>query len=669
MRIENGGALLPTTQDFPLADVSSLLLRNRELDLDIDRVDFVEYSDQEMMLDNEREGEAELEDQEMKGAHQSRSATKQQDGGEDFQLQGFSKPELGLSPLGHDMSYYIRYSSAHRDSMDQSINMATILADTAKDLENIAELVEESDPNRMILPRSSSCPDIIESVTSIQTSSMGSDDQDNISTSPRNMVKSFMEKQMPTSSSYKEMSVLEQRLQRDEVALGFVRRASTTANEDETVSGEAGKAKDLEDPSSVKTDSSAAAAKLPPPKFLTPEDSASDTPGQMRRRVRPAEKRPRPVSLPPQTDAENLDGKQQGFLGEDDLSRHSQGADLQPLRRPRGHTMSSLAPNSTADDHAGRKRRASENRSRVMTRTGLSPSFVFLQMYYSPVFSDDQERPLALPFSQVTQRAVKVLDRIPPYDTHKIGVLYVGSGQTNDQATILSNLYGSARYVEFLQGLGRLISLKDVCPNEVYTGGLDHQGSDGKFAYWWHDDIMQVIFHVATLMPNKESDPTCNSKKLHIGNDFVSIVYNERNEPYKLGTIKGQFNFAEIVIEPLDSESNLVTVQAKPDLEAMIGSRGPRMITNKNLPLLVRQMALHANLASQIYQSQMRGTLAEAYTSNWLERLRQIKRLRGKISQGTPVNSLAAMAAASSVRQQEKRKGSPGALEDFTDYA
>ena len=50
--------------------------------------------------------------------------------------------------------------------------------------------------------------------------------------------------------------------------------------------------------------------------------------------------------------------------------------------------------------------------------------------------------------------------------------------------------------------------------------------------------LLVVIFHVATLMPNKESDPTCNSKKLHIGNDFVSIVYNERNEPYKLGTIK-----------------------------------------------------------------------------------------------------------------------------------
>ena len=87
------------------------------------------------------------------------------------------------------------------------------------------------------------------------------------------------------------------------------------------------------------------------------------------------------------------------------------------------------------------------------------------------------------------------------------------------------------------------------------------------------------------------------------------------------------------------------------------------------IPYNVLILVSFQQLASQIYQSQMRGTLAEAYTSNWLERLRQIKRLRGKISQGTPVNSLAAMAAASSVRQQEKRKGSPGALEDFTDYA
>lgn len=49
---------------------------------------------------------------------------------------------------------------------------------------------------------------------------------------------------------------------------------------------------------------------------------------------------------------------------------------------------------------------------------------------------------------------------------------------------------------------------------------------------------LQVYFHVATLMPNKETDPLCNEKKKHIGNDFVSIIYNESGEDYNMQTIK-----------------------------------------------------------------------------------------------------------------------------------
>ena len=60
MRIENGGALLPTTEDFPLADISSLLLRNRELDLDIDAIEYDDEEDDDaedaMIDDREREG-------------------------------------------------------------------------------------------------------------------------------------------------------------------------------------------------------------------------------------------------------------------------------------------------------------------------------------------------------------------------------------------------------------------------------------------------------------------------------------------------------------------------------------------------------------------------------------------------------------------------------------
>ena len=64
-------------------------------------------------------------------------------------------------------------------------------------------------------------------------------------------------------------------------------------------------------------------------------------------------------------------------------------------------------------------------------------------------------------------------------------------------------------------------------------------GTDGEFAYCYYDDITQVIFHVATKMPTDlVADPSCSNKKLHIGNDFVTIVYNDSGSEYKFGTIK-----------------------------------------------------------------------------------------------------------------------------------
>lgn len=134
-------------------------------------------------------------------------------------------------------------------------------------------------------------------------------------------------------------------------------------------------------------------------------------------------------------------------------------------------------------------------------------------------------------------KAISLLDLIPPFETHRIGVLYVGRGQCNNETDILKNRYGSLRYTEFLRNLGTLIALKDAKTNNLFVN-METNGSDGKFTYIWQDDIVQVTFHVATLMPNKEQDPHCHEKKKHIGNDFVTIVYNESGEEYNLNTIK-----------------------------------------------------------------------------------------------------------------------------------
>ncbi|XP_067261244.1 tuberin isoform X5 [Chanodichthys erythropterus] len=295
--------------------------------------------------------------------------------------------------------------------------------------------------------------------------------------------------------------------------------------------------------------------------------------------------------------------------------------------RPRGHTISVSAPSSRRERKMDRD--SYHNRggpSNAEKSSGLSPSFVFLQLYHSPFFGNEANKPLLLPKTQLIDRAVKVLDQMPPYDTHKIGVVFVGAGQANNEVSILSNEYGSNRYAQFLTGLGKLIHLKDCDPDQIFLGGLDQYGDDGEFTYCWHDDIMQAIFHIATLMPNRESDKGCCNKKRHIGNDFVVVVYNDSGEEYKLGTIKGQFNFVEVLIKPLDYESNLVTLQCRKDLEGLVDTSVAKIVSDRNLPLLVRQMALHANMASLVHQC--RANPSDAYASKWLARLRHIKRIR-----------------------------------------
>ena len=65
--------------------------------------------------------------------------------------------------------------------------------------------------------------------------------------------------------------------------------------------------------------------------------------------------------------------------------------------------------------------------------------------------------------------------------------------QTDNEAAILSNQYGSPRYIQFLENLGHVIRLKDCSPESTYLGGLDTKGNDGQIAYTWQDEVIQSI--------------------------------------------------------------------------------------------------------------------------------------------------------------------------------
>ena len=68
----------------------------------------------------------------------------------------------------------------------------------------------------------------------------------------------------------------------------------------------------------------------------------------------------------------------------------------------------------------------------------ISPQFLFLQLYQAAGLPTNYtEKPLLLPATKSIESSLRNLDRIFCYETHKVGVLYVGPGQQNDEKAIL----------------------------------------------------------------------------------------------------------------------------------------------------------------------------------------------------------------------------------------
>ncbi|KAI0031031.1 hypothetical protein K488DRAFT_52957 [Vararia minispora EC-137] len=260
----------------------------------------------------------------------------------------------------------------------------------------------------------------------------------------------------------------------------------------------------------------------------------------------------------------------------------------------------------------------------------VDPSFFALQLstYPQPRQNTKIDDASSLP------TFIRTFDRMPVIDTLKVGVLYVAPGQT-DEREILGNLHGSPAYTRFLEGLGRLINLRGQV--DVYAGGLDPD-EDGEYAYAWWDDIGQILYHTATLMPNHGHDPHYNLKKRHIGNDFVRIVWNDSGAPYRFDTLSTEFQFCNIIIEAHslgaiaafsnsqhENEYFRVMIQRAPGMSDFAPVGDFKLISAENLPLLVRQLSLLADWYSSIHRHAVHCPGQEMET-NWRARLRALKR-------------------------------------------
>lgn len=167
-------------------------------------------------------------------------------------------------------------------------------------------------------------------------------------------------------------------------------------------------------------------------------------------------------------------------------------------------------------------------------------SFVFLQLYHTAHFGSTSEKPLLVPHSLAIERAIKNLDRIPPYETHKVGVIYVGPGQACNEAEILRNQFGSLRYAEFLQVrciINFLLNflqnniLIAYCSIRVASTVMFYNGMSTRMSViWWN--VIIIVLRIQELWGNDVLE--CKRWQLH--NSVLALcLMAVTTEPLELG--------------------------------------------------------------------------------------------------------------------------------------
>ncbi|XP_030317256.1 GTPase-activating Rap/Ran-GAP domain-like protein 3 [Calypte anna] len=144
-------------------------------------------------------------------------------------------------------------------------------------------------------------------------------------------------------------------------------------------------------------------------------------------------------------------------------------------------------------------------------------------------------------FHPEIQKDLLVLEEQEGSVNFKFGVLYAKDGQLTDDE-MFSNETGSESFQRFLHLLGDTISLKGWTG---YRGGLDIKNdTTGTSSIYTVFQGHEIMFHVSTMLPYSRENKQQVERKRHIGNDIVTIVFQEGEESspaFKPSMIRSHF--------------------------------------------------------------------------------------------------------------------------------
>ncbi|XP_074087159.1 signal-induced proliferation-associated protein 1 isoform X1 [Macrotis lagotis] len=128
----------------------------------------------------------------------------------------------------------------------------------------------------------------------------------------------------------------------------------------------------------------------------------------------------------------------------------------------------------------------------------------------------------------------------------KVGVLYCRAGQASEEEMYNNEEAGPA-FTQFLSLLGDVVRLKGF---EHYRAQLDIKtDSTGTHSVYTTYQDHEIMFHVSTMLPYTPNNQQQLLRKRHIGNDIVTIVFQEPGaRPFCPGTIRSHFQHVFLVV-------------------------------------------------------------------------------------------------------------------------
>ncbi|XP_010597342.2 signal-induced proliferation-associated protein 1 isoform X4 [Loxodonta africana] len=129
----------------------------------------------------------------------------------------------------------------------------------------------------------------------------------------------------------------------------------------------------------------------------------------------------------------------------------------------------------------------------------------------------------------------------------KVGILYCRAGQGSEEE-MYNNQDAGPAFTQFIKLLGNVVRLKGF---ENYRAQLDTKtDSTGTHSLYTTYQDHEIMFHVSTMLPYTPNNQQQLLRKRHIGNNIVTIVFQEPgSKPFCPTTIRSHFQHVFLVVQ------------------------------------------------------------------------------------------------------------------------